>query len=225
LSPLIGTRSVIYLITHAVFCRVRAFRVREAENKTYASRGSAGKIAGGLYTAALFIAGVVLLTDLRAAETQNSVLMFLIVALFFVSAPYFLVSQKRDEENFGVRLVLGFALIFQLIFSLAYSYFDMTVQMNSPNKVIYQIAVPLQCLYLPTKSACSREKQNRAFIFFLRPSRYIFSPFPRFRPSSLTPRESSPTKAILFSTRSCPYCLFMLTVSFVRQAFGKKIHF
>ena len=181
-----------------------------------------GKIAGGIFCAALFFAGAALLVVLRTPGTPNSVLLLLVVALYFVSAPYFLVSGKRDEENFGVRLILGFMLILNLIFSLAYSYFDMTVQMNSPNKVVRQIAILAALLYLINENRLLAGKpRNRFYIFSASAAVYLLAV--SSIPSIIAFATGLFTDKIYLIFDISMFVLLVYTsISFIRQAFGKN---
>ncbi len=71
---------------------------------------------------------------------NSSLLPRALLILSVVAAVYFMLGMGNIQAPGAVLLVTGIAFILWLLAALASSYFDMTVQMNAPDKVLFLFA-------------------------------------------------------------------------------------
>ena len=81
---------------------------------------------------------VISVIQLMSVESTSLLPRFLVV-LSVISAVYFLLGAW-SKASLLPRFLSGLGNIVALVVSLALSYFDITVQMNAPNKIFFQLA-------------------------------------------------------------------------------------
>ncbi len=128
--------------------------------------GSASKI-GSAVAAVMVFAHAVYLVFYCLSYVEGSLLIpGLFLAFAVLSALYFAsgVTKKADKEN---RALLGFAVIFYATAGLAKSYFDFKTTMNSPDKLLLQVAYMAVMLYMLAETGLliGAKKSGRFTVF------------------------------------------------------------
>lgn len=117
-----------------------------------------------LCTAVLFLVFAVLCV----IQKDNSALLpRLLLLLSVIAAVYFLIHGGQAEIPALPRVVTGCAVILWLLLALASSYFEETVPMNAPDKIIFQLACLGGMIFVV--------EEMRSFFQSLRPALYLFS--------------------------------------------------
>ncbi len=96
-----------------------------------------------------------------------SLLLRLLLVLSVIAAVYLLLHASREEVPPLPRFITGLAMIFFLLLALASSYFDVTVQMNAPDKLLFQLGCLAGMIFTVS--------ELRLLIGKPRPALYLFS--------------------------------------------------
>ncbi len=104
----------------------------------YASSAGAPMKASASLAALLCVATTCLF--LFGQTEGSSLLSRFVLVLSLVSAAYLLLNAGWGEAPQMPVFLTGLGVLLFLLASLAFAYFDVTVQMNAPNKVLFQLA-------------------------------------------------------------------------------------
>ena len=126
---------VVLLILAGILLAVVSFRWLRHTPAEYASATPASVKGIATLSAALSVLTVVQLASVEVGSSFPHFLMVLSVA----SAAYFLLNAWGGASVLP-RFLTGLGGILALVVSLALSYFDITVQMNAPDKIFFQLA-------------------------------------------------------------------------------------
>lgn len=85
-------------------------------------------------------------TDLIDAATQKAPLSVLLAALSLISAAYFVLAIFKT--NVAYTIICGILAIIRVVIMLASSYFNQSVAMNTPDKLIYGVACICVMLFI-----------------------------------------------------------------------------
>ena len=102
-----------------------------------------------------------------APAENTSVLGRLLFVTSLIAAVYFFLTTTRRASLLTPRILTGMGLSLFLLFSLAVSYFDVTVPMNAPDKLIFLIACLSAMLFTV--------EELRAWLGIPKSGRYFFS--------------------------------------------------
>ncbi|MBQ7383339.1 MAG: hypothetical protein IJV72_00925 [Clostridia bacterium] len=162
-APLPLIMNIFLLVAFAAIGVCSAVLPRKPYMTTGKESNIAVKVASVL--CALAFAALALCT-LLGFVVPAAKLIYLFIFAALVSALYFVLGAlgKNDE----VRALLLIALAIALVYILAVSYFDVFVQMNSPNKVILQIACLVSMLFFVYEARCiTGELKRKLYLFSL----------------------------------------------------------
>ena len=155
--------NIFMLITFAAIGICSAILPKKPYMTTGRENNIALKLIGAL--CALAFLGAALCALLGFVEpVTNKTYIFIVAAL--ASTLYFLLGAlgKSDET----RALFLIPLVVSIVYILAISYFDVFVQMNSPNKVLLQIACLVSMLFFVYEARCiTGELKKKLYLFSL----------------------------------------------------------
>ena len=120
--------------------------------------------AAALLAFAAYFSMSVFSTALVASSTSFD-LLSKITAL--MSIVYFAIGVFAPNTNEKIRTLLGFGVIIWCVYALAITYFDIYVQLNSPDKIMLHLALISIMVFIVTELRC--------FIFQIKKGFYLFS--------------------------------------------------
>jgi hypothetical protein len=132
--PVIATvLPVIAVVLFAVLA-VKEFRrvpltIREPQGKSVRLAATTAAILPIVFAAIQVIGG-----------NKEDLIARMLLLLSILVAAYFLIQGGTSEITALPRFITGLGMILWLLMALALSYFDITVQMNAPDKLIFQLA-------------------------------------------------------------------------------------
>lgn len=113
--------------------------------------------------AAVGFAGYVIITLI---DSNLTALILLALAGALASAVYFLMNLKKQPANRDSQMYAGIGIIVFGIYSLAKSYFDMNVQMNSPNKTALHLACLATLVFFVNEFRALVSDRRKGFYVF-----------------------------------------------------------
>ncbi len=135
--------------------------------KPYATSGNERNIAVVISSALCAIAFLSLsVCALLGLVQRDSALTYILVITTLLAAVYFVLGALGKNNN--ARAILMIAIVAALSYILAVSYFDVFVQMNSPNKTLTQLACLASMLFFVYEArAAVGEKKSKLYVFSL----------------------------------------------------------
>ena len=113
---------------------------------------------------AVYFGAVVFSTDLISTTTAFDLISKLTALMGIV---YFAISVFAPNTNKNIRALLGFGVIIWCIYVLGVTYFDIYIQLNSPDKVMLHLALISIMVFIVSELRC--------FVFEIKKGFYIFS--------------------------------------------------
>ena len=113
---------------------------------------------------AAYFGAVVFSTDLVTSTTAFDLLSKITALMGIV---YFAIGVFAPDTNKNIRALLGFGVIIWCIYVLGITYFDIYIQLNSPDKVMLHLALISIMVFIVCELRC--------YVFEIKKGFYIFS--------------------------------------------------
>ena len=128
----------------------------------YPSEGSRGIRIASILCALSFVAYTVICLN----GNENSSWTFRpLLVLSIIAAAYFLLHTAADEIGALPRFITALAVILWLLFSLSTAYFDILTQMNTPDKLLFQVSCVMGMLFAVSELRTLISKPNPVIYF------------------------------------------------------------